>query len=184
MLRSGFGGLILTAKADEADLWRDYCRKLGRLSDLICISPNSSARINFLDYELNRGARGTIFTKDLVFLLQTAMEGGRERRSGEPFWDDAVTQLLTNAIDLCVLVERRLSLADIVEVIRSAPASPEAAEEVLSQPVGPSIPPVGQVDPRRWAGRSRCAQLLELADARSMSDEEAEDFHETWTFWL
>lgn len=40
-LNAGFGGLILCAKADETQLWLDYCREAGRVEDLIIVSPSS-----------------------------------------------------------------------------------------------------------------------------------------------
>ncbi|HEX4610070.1 MAG TPA: hypothetical protein VH092_17890, partial [Urbifossiella sp.] len=51
-LRQGFGGLVLCAKPDEAETWRQYCHQTGRSDQLIVFSPTSSWRLNFLDYEL------------------------------------------------------------------------------------------------------------------------------------
>ena len=34
-LRNNFGGLVLTAKTDECDVWKKYCRETNRIDDLI-----------------------------------------------------------------------------------------------------------------------------------------------------
>ena len=34
-LRAGMGGLVLVAKPEEAELWRRYCKRRGRLGSLI-----------------------------------------------------------------------------------------------------------------------------------------------------
>ena len=39
-LRAGFGGLVLCAKIDEADLWRNYLRETGRATDGIFFGEN------------------------------------------------------------------------------------------------------------------------------------------------
>src|ERR1700741_4647992 len=50
-LRAGFGGLVLCAKIDEADLWRKYLRETGREADGIFFGEDSSHSFNFLSYE-------------------------------------------------------------------------------------------------------------------------------------
>src|SRR5580704_4805041 len=53
-LAAGYGGLVLTAKADERAQWQAYCRATGRITDLRVFSPTGDFRFNVLDYELNR----------------------------------------------------------------------------------------------------------------------------------
>src|SRR6201990_1093313 len=50
-LRAGFGGLVLCAKIDEADLWRNYLRETGREADGIFFGENAEHSFNFLSYE-------------------------------------------------------------------------------------------------------------------------------------
>jgi len=39
-LAAGFGGLVLTVKPDEKDVWVDYCAKTGRTKDLLPALPD------------------------------------------------------------------------------------------------------------------------------------------------
>jgi hypothetical protein len=52
-LTSKFGGLVLTAKEEEVQLWKDFCKAYNREDDLIIFGPNSGYHFNFLDYEYN-----------------------------------------------------------------------------------------------------------------------------------
>src|SRR5262249_35923257 len=103
-LRSQFGGLVLTVKVDEADSWRKCLHDAGRSADLVMVEAGKPATLNVLEYEASRAGAGAGLTYELVRVLQTAMDGGRERgQSDNPYWDDAVAQLLTNAIDLVLM---------------------------------------------------------------------------------
>src|SRR6185312_4439816 len=73
-LNAGFGGLVLTAKPDEADLWRQYCREANRSDSLIIFSPEERWRFNFLNYEFSRPGAGAGLTENLVRLFSTVME--------------------------------------------------------------------------------------------------------------
>jgi len=51
-LQAGFGGLVLCAKPNEADTWRNYCKETGQENSLIVMNGKGGKRFNFLDYEL------------------------------------------------------------------------------------------------------------------------------------
>ena len=138
-LGAGFGGLVLTAKADELALWQDLCRDAKRENDLRVIEPGGRGRINFLEYEVRNE---TATTYDLVSLLLVAMQGGKQRQSRDPYWDDTLRQLLVNAIDLLSIGERRVDLPGIVGVVRGAPRSADEARWIVSGkgPQGSPIP--------------------------------------------
>ena len=53
-LRAGFGGLVLCAEIEEADLWRKYLQAAGREKDGLFFSVDSPFRFNFLDCESSR----------------------------------------------------------------------------------------------------------------------------------
>lgn len=128
MLAAGFGGLVLTVKPGDAAEWERYAGLTGR--QLIRVSPDTGRRFNFLDAEYQESrARGRPATQSLVSLFLAAMEGGQERVStSDPYWDDALRQLLTNAIDLAEMAKEAIHLGDIVAVIRTAPQSRDQAQ--------------------------------------------------------
>jgi hypothetical protein len=182
-LARGYGGLILTAKVDEADRWVSYAYRAGRSTDLRVVDPKDDYCLNFLDYEATRAGRGTGLTYELVRLLQTAMEGGRERgKSQDPYWDEAVAELLTNAIDLAVLGTDHLSLADVVKIIRSAPLSLADAETMNC--TAARLAELRAQTGRDWAGTSLCAKLLTHAEKTVQDPERRADLQETFSYFL
>jgi hypothetical protein len=177
-LENGFGGLVLTVKVDEADRWRGYLNEAGRSEDLILIDPSQPHALNFLNYEAQREGEGAGLTYELVRLLQTAMEGGRERNSSQDrFWDDAVAQLLTNAIDLVHLATGQVTLREVVDAIRTAPQSLADANTL-----GKSDAELEQMRAKNeyiWADNSICAKYLEQARLRIKDAERKKDWEET-----
>ncbi len=73
-LKARFGALVLAAKPGERDLWESYCRRAGRLRDLVVFGPEEPWRFNVLDYELNRVGRGAGLTETVVNLLYIIVE--------------------------------------------------------------------------------------------------------------
>ena len=181
-LRNGYGGLVLTVKVDEADRWRQYMSEAGRSADLIEFRPGDVPALNFMDYEASRPGAGAALTYELVRILQTAMEGGRERgKSENPYWDDAVAQLLTNAIDLVLMATGSAMLPDIIDVVRSAPLSPADVATLSADPARRAALRAEQGCV--WADDSRCAALLGIAFTKTGGTPKAEDFRETHQFF-
>lgn len=120
-LSKGFGGLVLTVKTDEAELWRNYCKKYGREDDLILLDDSGRYRFNFLDYYLKSKSGGISVTENLVDLFVEVAIGSES--GGDKYWLLAFKQLMRNAIDLILLQRDTISLKDIYDVIISAPTS-------------------------------------------------------------
>jgi hypothetical protein len=201
-----FGGLVLTAKPDELDLWANpnpdnpadagYCSIAGRQSDLIIIgddvekyrsfgvaTPDFGHSFNFLQYELGTyGGLGGRWTQNLVTLFYTAIESGMRRgeSSNESYWEDALRQLLANTIDLVRFAKDKLSLQDLAQVILTAPQSQADAYS-----------PVWQRTSFCWACLREAVD--KLRDTRSKEtdavaayhlDEQLEDLRQTVNYWL
>lgn len=164
MLSAGFGGLILTAKPDEAELWRQYAAATGRSEDLVVFGADSGLGFNFLDHELKRPGAGAGLTENLVQLFSTVLEvaergssGGRGRED-EGYWRRACRQLIRNVVDLLVIATGRLGVPEIYQVVVSAPTSFE------------------QLRSERWQAESHCFRLLKQADAKTKSGQQRTDF--------
>ena len=172
LLRSGAGGLVLTAKTDECALWRTYAEETGRADQLMVFSPEERWRFNFLAYEQRRPGRGTGLTENIVRLLTTVQEAGDRADGGgkqERYWKNALNQLLRNTIDLLLLSrpQEKLSVSGLHQVITSAPTSVEA------------------IDSESWQQGSLCYQLLEEAlHSESLSERQKQDLQITGKFWL
>ena len=124
-LTNGFGGLVLTAKEDELDLWKSYCKKHDRLDDLVIIGHDSDQYFNFLNYESSRPDKGTGITHNIADTLKTVIKAGANdgQESDKAFWDASLQQLLVNAVDLCLLTSDEIRFKDIYKIIQTAPKS-------------------------------------------------------------
>ena len=117
MLRAGFGGLVLCAKPDEAEVWRQLANEAGREGDLLLFSPESGYSFNFLDYEMTRPGRGGGITENVVsVLMQCAEVASGIRNAEDDIWEKAMRQLLRNAIDLCRLAGEPVRMATIHQI--------------------------------------------------------------------
>lgn len=172
-LRSGFGGLVLTAKADERKLFEEYCRATGRINDLVCFGPRDKWRYNFLDAALQEQGVDAGLTDNIVNLFSVVLEiaergqgqggGGRE---DEGYWRRAMRQLLRNAIDLLIFAFRRVSIPDLYRVVVSAAKS------------------VNEVNSDEWKAKSFCYVCLTKADQATKSTSQQADFGIVADYWL
>ena len=136
---AGFGGLVLTVKPEETDLWIEYAKRTGREASLLVFSPSNRhrrywhprtgelLRYNFLEHEASRTGEGAGLTENIVLMFSTVIEllerGQGSGRTDDAYWRRAIRQLLRNAIDCLLLAGRTLTLPDLCGVIRSAPQS-------------------------------------------------------------
>lgn len=123
-LKSGFGGLVLTAKPDERELWEEYCALSGRQDDLIIVSPGSGHYFNFLEYESSSSKSHKSSSENIVQVLKTVIRASEEKSSGksdDPFWETALDMLMSNVIDLCILAYGHVSVQKLYEIAQSAP---------------------------------------------------------------
>jgi hypothetical protein len=153
-LTSKFGGLVLTAKEEEVQLWKDFCKAYNREDDLIIFGPNSGYHFNFLDYECNRVDQAQGITHNIADTLKTVIKAGASRgqESDKAFWDSALQQLLVNAVDLCLLNSKSIRFNHIYKVIQSAPKSMEDLYD------------------EDWRQSSQCFKLMQHA-GRSLSQQ-------------
>jgi hypothetical protein len=163
-LLHGFGGLVLTTKVDDRDLWVRACHRAGRLDDLIIFGPECPWRFNFLEYETHRPGRGRGLTENLVRLFLALLEATEHRVAApqEPFWDRAVRQILGYAIDLLHLAHQPLTMQSIHRLIISAPKNPF---EIIDE---------------GWRKRSFCLKCVLDAKKRSTNHPDREVVEHFW----
>ncbi|MBL8879957.1 MAG: hypothetical protein JNG88_12625, partial [Phycisphaerales bacterium] len=166
-----FGGLILTAKAEEIPLWQRYCEAAGRLDDLVLFGPGQPYRFNFLNHELHRSGPGAGYTENVVNVFTTIMELAQHRPTGggrdsEAYWLLAMRQLIRNAVDLLILAVGWVSIPDLYRLIVSAP---------------PSLAAVASED---WRRGSFCYRHLMLAEKRDKTPGQRQDFELAADYFL
>lgn len=126
-LRAKFGGIVMVAKSEEANLWRKYCADNGRAQHVVEFDGRTHG-FNFLAYELAR--HGEAGLNSVVECLMRILEMARAAsatpgRPGEAFWEDTTRQILRNTIPVLYAVTGTVRIEDIVRFVRSAPTSDE-----------------------------------------------------------
>jgi hypothetical protein len=164
-MRAGYGGLVLCAKPDEASVWIDRARQVGRSADLIVVRPGGRWRFNPFTHEAQRSGPGAGHVETLVALFASLLEltqrnagpgsGGRE---GEQYWLRACLQLVRNFLTLLVLSGDDVTVDALYRAIVSAPTS------------------LDQACSATWKQVSFCHRLLAQADERPKTEALRRDF--------
>ncbi|TXI24146.1 MAG: hypothetical protein E6Q61_05435 [Nitrosomonas sp.] len=130
VLRAIFGGLVLVAKPDEVDTWKQWAKEHGRQHDLLIFDETQG--INFMEYEFaRRGVEAANSVTDTILkLLDTAnlatgQGGGKE---GEKFWKDATRQCLLYSTACLYAAQGKVTIADIIKFVTTVPTSKPATE--------------------------------------------------------
>ena len=168
-IQAGYGGLVLTVKNDERQTWERYCAECGCSDNLIVVSPESGAKINILDYELNRPGAGAGITENLVTLFYSLVEVADKHSGGgksSGFWERAVKQILRNAIELLNLARGKISIRDIYDLINSAPISIE------------------EIQNKTWQENSFLLEMLNTAEEKVLTPRQQQDLLITGQYWL
>lgn len=170
-LTAGFGGVVLTAKNDEREMWEEWCEATGRTDDLMIVSPGTGLTFNFLDYEVRRPGAGAGLTHNLVHLFETVSEVGARQGGGgggedSGYWKKALSQLLRNTIDLVVMATDGLSLDLMYSVVLDAPKSPAMARD------------------SSWQKSSKCMKTIVQAKSRKLDSDRTSDLDMTCRYWL
>lgn len=127
-LECGFGGVVLTVKPDERQLWERYAAECGRKEQLCIVEPGGACRINFLDYEARRPGAGSGLIENLVNIFYTILEvytRSQGDQAAKDFWENAGRQLLRNVLRVLERSRGSLSLEEIGLLLTEAPQSPE-----------------------------------------------------------
>jgi hypothetical protein len=198
-VRHGFGGLVLTAKPDDLYQWVANLEAAGlsptEIVDRVVVvqtpeSPPCQIKtpkghtltlpecraFNFLAYEFDRCGK---LTNDIVSLFINALSPGSAAvSSSDPFWDEALRELLTHSVDLAALTSEaeegtpRVRLSQVLDIIDSAPKD-------LSQAAS-----LSWRDPARsacWKGIRKVADTL-VKDKR-LTPGRLADFSRNLDFW-
>lgn len=132
-LSKQFGGIVLTGKVDEAEVWRRYAALEGRTEDLIFFSEEKDYCFNPFQYEMQREDKGGKRTENLVTLfislvnMGSRLSGGGGGNGDDPFWTLALQRCLKAALDLLHLVGEPITMEKIEHIIRESPVGIDAA---------------------------------------------------------
>lgn len=124
-LRAGMGGLVLTAKNEEIDLWRSYAAENGRRDSILIFDEKHG--FNFITYCIARHGLdgiGTV-TETLMCILEAAdRAAGPDQGTQEAFWTQAIRQLLNYTIPALYSAYGAVTIPDIINFVTSAADDP------------------------------------------------------------
>lgn len=190
-LRSNFGGIVLTGKVDETELWKEYAKKAGRSKDLLIFSEQSEYRFNPLEYELTREGEGAGQTENLVALFTSLAKMGNRLNGGgtgsgdDPFWEMALQRLIKASIDLLRLSRQDITVANITKVIREAPTGQDYRND-YTQLVGLSSDGNEEAysNLNDWANSSYTIYCMAWAENRKLDKKDSTSFEVVKGYFL
>lgn len=131
-LRAGFGGLVLTAKKNEAEHWRKLCAHCGRENDLVVVQRGGDWKLNVLAYEAQHPGQGvglsenlTVFCRNLLRISTRSQGAG----NSDPVWQNAGDQLLNATFDLFLLAGGGITFDRLASFVSAAPTEKFPANE-------------------------------------------------------
>lgn len=133
-LRAGYGGLILTAKPEEIELWKNYCKEHGRESSMVIF--DKTRHFNFLSYIFAaKGADGANAATDtLMKMLKAAdLAAGQGGKEGESIWIKTTREMIFNAITVLYSAIGVVKVESIVEFITTMPKQRPTSEEARTK---------------------------------------------------
>jgi hypothetical protein len=138
-LRAGFGGLVLTVKAGEADYWRRLCAWCGREDDLVVVERGGNWKLNLLAYEAQHPGRGGALSENLTTFcrnLLAILSRSKGASTNEQFWESAGDQLLNATFDLFLLAGGGITFDRLADFVAAAPTDkvPKTEEDWLKVP--------------------------------------------------
>jgi len=129
-LRAGYGGLVLTAKPEEVELWKQYCKEHGREADMIIF--DEKRHFNFLSYIFAmKGADGANAATDtLMRILKAAdLAAGQGGKDGDVFWIKTTREMILNAITVLYSALGTVTMESIVQFVTLMPTAAPKPED-------------------------------------------------------
>lgn len=129
-LRAGYGGCVMTAKAEEVELWKNYCKEHGREADMIIF--DEKRHFNFLSYIFAmKGADGANAATDTLMKVLKAAElaAGQGGKEGEAFWIKTTREMILNTITVLYSAIGTVRVESIVQFVTSMPTSHPKPED-------------------------------------------------------
>ncbi|MCR5164919.1 MAG: type IV secretory system conjugative DNA transfer family protein [Thermoguttaceae bacterium] len=178
MLKLGMGGLVLTAKPDERELWEKYAKATNRENDLIIINTSlNSKTLNLLSYEYNKNKNEGTIVHELANVLNSAIDSMQTSsgNKGDEFWIQSSFQALVAAIDMLLYAYDDVDITKIVNFIRESPSTIEQVNSFFQRI---------QVNIKGfWEETFYKAAKMAPGPSDQLTERD-EDFYEAKKFWI
>jgi type IV secretory pathway TraG/TraD family ATPase VirD4 len=131
-LRVGMGGLVLTTKPDERKEWIKYCIDTGRLHDLVIIEPGGKYGFDFLEYISTTTDSNKAISDNILQTIKVVIRANQEQSGGQsedPFWENAMDQLLTFVLELGMMAYGKIGVQLLYDMLQSLPKANDSNQK-------------------------------------------------------
>jgi hypothetical protein len=161
----GSGGLILSAKPEDLEMWQAIFAAAGRLDDLLVFGPGQPLRFNLLGYVIAMGGSTREVTKTLMVIGETLRAADKKGGESADFWEREQERMIYNTVEVVKLSGEEISAPNIQRFITHAPQSME------------------QINTDDWR-KSYCSKCLLTALYRDKTEIEKHDVSLAMDYWL
>ena len=127
MLRHGYGGMALTAKADDRGFLLDCAAEAGRGDSVVIFAPDQPWRFNFLDHQWKVGSGNVLDIENMFGTVIRTLGQGQQGNDGD-YWHRSSLQLIRNCLHLLAIVKEAITPEDIFHALESAPQSTDVVK--------------------------------------------------------
>lgn len=144
-LRSGYGGLVLSSKREEPELWMEYAWLAGRQNDIIRLSPEGDECFDPLFHVFNMPGRGAGDVESVISGINTLLAIGHPNSgsgSADRFWELETERTMRATIKAMHIAREPISIVTMNDFIQSLPTEKD------------------QHKTQEWQSTSYCADVL------------------------
>ena len=163
-LNSGYGGLVLSSKREEPELWMEYAWLAGRQNDIIRLSPEGDECFDPLFHVFNMPGRGAGDVESVISGINTLLAIGHPNSGGgssDRFWELETERTMRATIKAMHIAREPISIVSMNDFIQSLPTEKD------------------QHKTEEWQSNSYCADVLAKIrmrnEAGGFSPDEADD---------
>lgn len=123
-LYNGFGGLVLTVKSGDREMWEEYAQSINREVKLVVVNETTGYCFNFLDYLVKEGYSTVNIAHTFLSVMQKVNAGD--------YWQNAMEQMIKNVINLLIVADGEVSIAKMYKAILNAPRTIDEANAIFN----------------------------------------------------
>jgi hypothetical protein len=164
MLKAGYGGLVLSSKREEPELWMKYAEICGRREDVIRFSPEGDQCFDPLFHVFNMPGRGAGDVESVISGINALLAIGHPNSGGgssDRFWELETERAMRATIKAMYIAREPISIVTMNNFIQSLPTEKDQHKDA------------------EWQNHSYCGEVLMKIrlrnDAGGFSPDEADD---------
>lgn len=156
------GGVILASKPEDREWWEQRFKEAGRPNDLIIFAEDTSARCNFIEFEMKSGGDARSLAQFLTVTSEVLDSG--KGKPADPYWKKSEERWFYNIISALMQGGEPVTAPNIARFLTTAAYNPETLKD------------------KDWREKFH-NQVLEKAFDKVKTEREQADFDLFYPFW-